>query len=151
MSTPSTPITGSLLVRNHHKKRELNGGKYSSTETMSSEFLSKFVDWRNSRFKALPENRKCDRWYQALLNDGVWQQWFLDGLVQSEDILSRSTLAHIYEKLNPAKPNTGSPIGSSARGILPLHRTNIPLIQSNYCISFGFTYFACHSCAVGGS
>ncbi len=114
MSTPSTPITRSLLVRNHHKKSELNGSKFSSSETMSSEFLSKFVDWRNSSFKALPENRKCDRWYQALLNNGVWQQWFLDGLVQSEDI-SRSTLARIYGKLNPAKPNTGSPIRSSAR------------------------------------
>ena len=131
MSTPSTPITASLLVRNHHKKREfkLNGCRYSSTEAMSSEFLSKFVDWRNSRFNALPENQKCDRWYQALLNDGIWQQWFLDGLVESEDILSRSTLAHIYDKLNPTKPNTGSPIGSSARGIHSLapreHRSHL--------------------------
>jgi len=100
MSTPSTPITGSLLVRNHHKKRELNGGKYSSTETMSSEFLSKFVDWRNSRFKALPENRKCDRWYQALLNNGVWQQWFLDGLVQSDRIANR-ILCTRYPSLAP--------------------------------------------------
>ncbi len=72
--------------------------------------------------EALPENRKCDRWYQAMVDDNIWHRWFLDGIVESEAMLSRSALAHIYEKAKAKTLRTTASIGSAKRGPLVLHR-----------------------------
>ena len=59
----------------------------------SSEFLSKFVEWRKSRLESLPLNRNFDRWYEALSKENIiWHQWMLDGLVNIE-IPTRNSLA----------------------------------------------------------
>ena len=84
--------------------------------------------------EALPENRKCDQWYQAMVDDNIWHQWFLDGIVESETMLSRSALAHIYDK---AKAKTTSPsIGSAKRGPLVLHRARNAHIRFKQQVDF---------------
>jgi hypothetical protein len=53
---------------------------------------------RNSRLESLPKNRmdvipsKCtfDRWYEALLEENIWREWMLNGLVKSMDIPTRN-------------------------------------------------------------
>ena len=72
--------------------------------------------------EALPENRKCDRWYQAMVNDNIWHRWFLDGTVESETMLSRSALAHMYDNVKAKTNGTSPSIGSAKRGPLVLHR-----------------------------
>ena len=118
MSTPTIPDSGSPIARNHHNKRELNSGKLVGTQLLSSDFLSKYVEWRNSRIAALPPNRMCDRWYQAMMKENVWHQWFLVGTVESETMLSRSALAHIFDKV---KARASPSIRSAKRGLLVLH------------------------------
>jgi hypothetical protein len=120
MSTPAIPNAGSPIARNHHNKRELKSGKLVKTQILSSDFLSKYVDWRKSRIVALPPNRKCDRWYQAMINDNIWHRWFSDGTVGSEIMLSRSALAHIYDNVK-----SGPSIGIAKRGqsVCPAPRT----------------------------
>ncbi len=46
--------------------------------------------------EALPANRKVDRWHEAMVNYKIWYRWFLAGTVESEIMISRSALAHIY-------------------------------------------------------
>jgi hypothetical protein len=90
------------------KKLNLTGGKLASTQTQSPEVLSesRYLEWRNFRLEALPENRKVDWWHEAMVKENIWHQWFSDGIVKSETMISRSALAHIYENLKP-KPKTG--------------------------------------------
>ena len=103
----------------------------------SPEFLSKYEDWRKSRFEALISKRICDSgWYQALSNDHIWHNWFLDGIVESDTIVSRSTLAHIYDNVK-AKPSGTTPsIGSAKRGPLVLHRARNAHIRFKQQIDF---------------
>ena len=126
MSTPATPNAGSPIARSRHNKRELKSGKLVKTHVLSSDFLSKYVDWRKSRIVALPPNRKCDRWYQAMVNDNIWHRWFSDGTVDSEIMLSRSALAHIYDNVNTG---TSPSIGFAKRGLSVLLRTRNTRIQ----------------------
>ena len=51
--------------------------------------------------EALPGYRKVDWWYEAMVREDIWHQWFSNGIVESETMLSRSALAHIYENLKP--------------------------------------------------
>jgi hypothetical protein len=104
-------------IRQRQDKRDSTGRKL--VNNYSSEFLSAYVEWRKSRFEALPLNRKCDSgWYQALSNDHIWHQWFSNGLVQSETMLSRSALAHVYDNLKPKTTGTSLSIESTKRGPL---------------------------------
>ncbi len=43
-----------------HTKRDVTGRKLASTQTQSPEFMSTYVEWRNSRSEALPANRKVE-------------------------------------------------------------------------------------------
>ena len=69
--------------------------------------------------------------------DGIKQWWmitfgirvFLDGIVESETMLSRSALAHIYEKAKAKTLGTTAPIGSAKRGPLVLHRARNETIR----------------------
>ncbi len=62
--------------------------------------------------------------------DGIKQWWmitfgirvFLDGIVESETMLSRSALAHIDDKAKANTLGTSPSIGSAKRGPLVLHR-----------------------------
>ena len=112
------PVTRS---RKFHA-REPKSVKLVSTQILSSEFMSSYVEWRNSRMEALPENRKCDRWYQAMVDDNIWHGWVLDGIMESETMLSRSALAHIYDNVKAMTPGKSPSIGSAKRGPLVLHR-----------------------------
>lgn len=132
MSTPTIPDSGSPIARNHHNKRELNRGKLVGTQLLSSDFLSKYVEWRNSRIAALPPNRMCDRWYQAMMKENVWHQWFLVGTVESETMLSRSALAHIFDNV---KARASPSIRSAKRGLLVLH-SNVRNHHFRYSIFF---------------
>jgi len=134
--------------RQRHDRRDSTGRKIIYSYH-SSEFLSKYVEWRKSRFEALPSTRKCDSgWYQALSNDNIWHCWFLAGIVESETMLSRSTLAHIYDNV---KAKTTSPsVGSAKRGPLGLHRARSARIQIRHSISCELIRFPLGSCAVGG-
>ena len=128
MSTPATPNAGSPIARHRHNKRELKSGLLVKTHVLSSDFLSKYVDWRKSRIVALPPNRKCDRCYQAMVNDNIWHRWFSDGTGDSlsEIMLSRSALAHIYDNVNTG---TSPSIAFAKRGLSVLLRTRITRIQ----------------------
>ncbi len=53
------------------------GGKI--VMVLSSEDLSKFVEWR--RMESLPLNHNFDRWYEAHSKENIWHLWKLDGLV----------------------------------------------------------------------
>jgi hypothetical protein len=69
-----------------------------------------------------------------MVDDNIWHRWFSDGIVESETILSRSTLAHIYDKI---KAKTTSPsIGSAKRGPLVLHRARNARIRFKPQIDF---------------
>ena len=133
--------------RQRHDRRDSTGRKI--IYSYSSEFLSKYVEWRKSRFEALPSTRKCDSgWYQALSNDNIWHCWFLAGIVESETMLSRSTLAHIYDNVK-AKATSPS-VGSAKRGPLGLHRARSARIQIRHSISCELIRFPLGSCAIGG-
>ena len=82
-------------------KRDLSGRKIVMIP--SSEFLSKFVEWRKSRLESLPLNRNFDRWYEALSKENIWHQWMLDGLVNIE-IPTRNMLAHMYDAAASKRP-----------------------------------------------
>jgi hypothetical protein len=139
MSSPplkqNSRTEGSPTVRNRHNKRDLTGRKLASTQTQSPEFLSKYLEWRNSRLEALPENRKVDWWHEAMVKENIWHQWFSDGVVESETMLSRSALAHIYENLKP-KPKTTVTSGSAKRGPLFFRRPRNAFIQFERLIDF---------------
>ena len=59
--------------------------------------------------EALPENRKVDRWHEAMVKDNIWHRWFLAGIVESETMLSRSTLAHIYDGVKAKTARASDP------------------------------------------
>ncbi len=126
--SPSDLTQSIQKKRQRIDKRDACGKKLVSN--FSPEFLSKYVDWRKSRFEALISKRICDSgWYQALSNDHIWHNWFLDGIVESDTIVSRSTLAHIYDNVK-AKPSGTTPsIGPAKRGPLVLHRARNALIR----------------------
>ena len=84
------PAISNTRKRMREDKRDLSGRKIVMIP--SSEFLSKFVEWRKSRLESLPLNRNFDRWYEALSKENIWHQWMLDGLVNIE-IPTRNTLA----------------------------------------------------------
>ena len=131
MSSPplkqNSRTEGSPIVRHRRTKRDLTGRKLASTQTQSPEFLSVYVEWRNARLEALPENRKVDWWHEAMVKENIWHQWFSDGIVEGETMLSRSTLAHIYDNL---KPKTTLPNGSTKRGP-PIFRRVLPRSQGS--------------------
>ena len=151
MSTPTIPDSGSPIARNHHNKRELNSGKLVGTQLLSSDFLSRYVEWRNSRIAALPPNRMCDRWYQAMMKENVWHQWFLVGTVESETMLSRSVLAHIFDNV---KARASPSIRSAKRGLLFLHRNARSHFKFRYCIILceliSFSLCICAAAAAAG-
>jgi hypothetical protein len=109
-------------VRHHHTKRDVSGRKLASTQTQSPAFLSTYVEWRNSRLEALPANRKVDRWHEAMVHDNIWHQWFLAGTVESETMISRSALSHIYDNVKAKTAGTSPSVGSAKRDQLGLHR-----------------------------
>ncbi len=59
--------------------------------------------------EALPANRKVDRWHEAMVNDNIWHRWFLAGTVESEFMLSRSALAHIYDNVKATTVHRSDP------------------------------------------
>ena len=87
------PAISNTRKRMREDKRDSSGRKIVMVP--SSEFLSKFVEWRKSRLESLPLNRNFDRWYEALSKNSIWHQWMLDELVNIE-IPTRNTLAHVY-------------------------------------------------------
>ena len=120
-------------MRHRRTKRDLSDRKLASTQTQSPEFLSKYVEWRNSRLEALPGYRKVDWWYEAMVREDIWHQWFSNGVVESETMLSRSALAHIYKNL---KPKTTVTSGSTKRGLLFFRRARNAPIQFKKLIDF---------------
>ena len=121
-------------MRHRHTKRDVTGKKWASTQTQSPAFLSTYVEWRNSRLEALPANRKVDRWHEAMVNDNIWHRWFLAGIVESEIMISRSALAHIYMIMSKTA-GTSPSVGSAKRGPLGLHRARSARIQIRHSIS----------------
>ena len=95
------PAISNTRKRMREDKRDLSGRKIMMIP--SSEFLSKFVEWRKSRLESLPLNRNFDRWYEALSKENIWHQWMLDGLVNIE-IPTRNTLAHMYDAATSKRP-----------------------------------------------
>ena len=95
------PAINNIRKRLREDKRDLSGQK--SVMIPSSEFLSKFVEWRKSRLESLPLNSIFDRWYEALSKENIWHQWMLDGLVNIE-IPTRNTLAHMYDAATSKRP-----------------------------------------------
>ena len=67
--------------------------------------------------KTLPENRKVDRWHEAMLSESIWNQWFLLGIVESETMLSRSALAHIFDNVKAKTTGASPSVGSAKRGL----------------------------------
>jgi hypothetical protein len=134
-------------VRHHQTKRDVTGHKLASTQT---QFMSTFVEWRNSRLESFLANRKVDRWHEAMVNDKNWHRWFLAGTVESETIISRSAVAHIYDNVRAKTAGTSQLVGSAKRGPLGLHRTRSARIQIRYPIFCEFIRFPPGSCAVGG-
>jgi hypothetical protein len=125
---------GSPIVRHCHTKRDVTGPKWASIQTQSPAFMSTYVEWRNSRLEALQANRKVDRRHKAMVNDNIWHRWFLAGLgtEESETMISRSALAHIYDNVK-AKTAGGSPsVGSTKRSPLGLQSTRSSRIQTRY-------------------
>ena len=57
-----------------------------------------------------------------MVDDTIWRLWFLDVFVESETMLSRSALAHIYDNVKAKTPGKSQSIGSAKRGPLVLHR-----------------------------
>jgi hypothetical protein len=150
MSTPEFRKAENPIARNHHNKRESKSGKLASTQTQSPAFLSTYVEWRNSRLEALPANRKVDRWHEAMVNDNIWHRWFLAGIVESEIMISRSALAHIYDNVKAKTAGTSPSVGSAKRGPLGLHRARSARIQIRHSISCELIRFPLGSCAIGG-
>jgi hypothetical protein len=95
---------------------------------MSPNILSTYVEWRNLRLEALTENSKIDWWPVAMVNENSWHLWFLDGILESETMLSRSALARIYYNVK-AKTTLTSPSIRSKRSLLVLHRARNARIQ----------------------
>jgi hypothetical protein len=95
------PAISNTRKRMREDKRDSSGRKIVMVP--SSEFLSKFVEWRKSRLESLPSNRNFDRWYEALSKESIWHQWMLDGLVNIE-IPTRNTLAHMYDSATSKRP-----------------------------------------------
>jgi hypothetical protein len=121
------------------RQTRFNWSKLVNNLNYSSEFLSTYVEWRKSRFEELqvPLNRKCySGWYQALSNDHIWHQWFLNGLVQSETMLSRSALAHVYDNLKPKTTGTSLSIESTKRGPLVFRHACNTHVQLKKMIDF---------------
>jgi hypothetical protein len=138
------------LARRRHSKRDSTGRKLASTQTQSPAFLSAYVEWRNSRLEALPKTRKFDRWHEAMVNEGIWPRWFSAGIVESEVMLSRSALAHIYDNVKAKTAGTSPSIGPAKRGPLGMHRTRSARIQIKYSFPCDLIRFNLCSCAVGG-
>jgi hypothetical protein len=89
-------------TRHRHTKHDITGQKLASTQTQSSEFLSKYVkwtQWSNSRLKTIPKNRKVDRWHEAIVSGNIWHQCFLVGIVENKTMLSRSALAQVFDNV----------------------------------------------------
>ncbi len=89
---------------------------------------------------ALPEILKCDR-CQAMVNHNICHRWFLDGIMESETMesetmLSRSALAHIYDKAKANTLGTSPTIGSAKIGPLVLHRARNARIRIKPQIDF---------------
>ena len=72
--------------------------------------------------EALPYNRKCDRWHQAMKDDNIWHRRFSEGIVESETMPTRSTLAHIYGDVKAKTLGTSPSIGSAKRSACPAPR-----------------------------
>jgi hypothetical protein len=82
------------------------------------------------------------------VKENVWHQWFLVGTVESETMLSRSALAHIFDNV---KARASPSIRSAKRGLLFLHRNARSHFKFKCCIiSCGLISFSLCSCAVGG-
>ena len=64
-----------------------------------------------------------------MVSENIWHQWFLVGIVESETMLSRSALAHIFDNV---KAKASPSIGSAKRGLLIVHRRNH--FKVRYCI-----------------
>ena len=97
--------------------------------------------------KTLPKNRKVDRWHEAMVSENIWHQWFLVGIVESETMLSRSALAHIFDNV---KAKASPSIGSAKRGLLIVHRRNH--FKVRYCIiSCELISFPICSCAAAAA
>jgi hypothetical protein len=86
MSSPLLPPNDLTQVESSPKRslrQRHDSDRHDSTGrkiiySYSFEFLSKYVEWRKSRFEALPSpsTRKCySGWYQALSNDNIWHFW----------------------------------------------------------------------------
>ncbi len=56
-----------------------------------------------------------------MVNNNIWHQWFLAETVESEIMISRSVLAHIYDNVKAKTAGTSPSVGSAKRGPLGLH------------------------------
>ena len=95
--------------------------------------------------ESLPKNRKIDRWHEAMMKENIWHQWFFNGIVESETMLSRSALAHIYDNVK-AKTRTSPTIRFAKRGLSVLLRARNTSIRFKPWIEFFYPFC---SCAVG--
>jgi hypothetical protein len=140
--------------RQRHDRRDPTGRNI--IYSYSSEFLSKYVEWKKSRFELLILNLFLQHGKSIAIGPGIkrcrmiWHQWFLAGIVESETMLSRSTLAHIYDNVKSKTAGTSPSVGSTKRGPLGLHRARRARIQIRHSISCKLIRFPLGSCAVGG-
>ncbi len=71
-SPPNVAIAAAISntrKRMREDKRDSSGRKIVMVP--SSEFLSKFVEWRKSRLESLPLHSNFDRWYEALSKENI--------------------------------------------------------------------------------
>ncbi len=73
-----------------------------------------------------------------MVGDNIWRRWFLNGIVESEIMLSRSALAHICDNVKAKTTGTSPSIGSAKRGPLVLHRARNARIRFKLQIHFFF-------------
>ena len=99
MSTPpslfsSIAITELVNPKKKHFQSKCDSHGRRIMFLPSAEFLTAFLDWRQSRLEVLPLKCAFDRWYEALLKENIWHQWMLRGLVKNMDIPRRLSQAY---------------------------------------------------------
>ena len=89
--------------------------------------------------EALPHNRECDRWHQAMKDDNIWHRRFSEGIVESETMPTRSTLAHIYMVMSRQRRSEPVHPSDPPRGPLVLHRARNARIRFKQRIDFFYS------------
>ena len=84
----SIAITEHVNPKNKHCQSKFDSHGRRIMFLPSAEFLTEFLNWRQSRWEGLPLKCAFDRWYEALLKEHTWRQWTLRGLVKKMDIPS---------------------------------------------------------------